>query len=131
MTSEAHSQSAIRLAAAQENCPLWRNNSGACRDTNNRLIRYGLGNDSKKINDVWKSSDLIGPTPLLIQPHHVGRTFGIFTAVEVKAPDWKGVSNDHEQAQLNFIQDVINHGGFAGFCRSDDEYLQLLSRWRS
>lgn len=129
--SESREQSLIRLAAASADCPLWRNNSGAYKDIYGRMIRYGLGNDSKKINEVWKSSDLIGPTPVLILPHHVGRTLGVFTAIEVKHSGWKFNSKDeHEKAQLNFLNDVISYGGFGAFCRSKDEYLEFLNVWR-
>ncbi len=128
--SEANSQSLIRLSAASADCPLWRNNSGACKDVNNRMIRYGLGNDSKNINEVWKSSDLIGITPITIQSHHVGRLLGVFTALEIKHSGWNGVKNDRERAQMNFLNDVISHGGFGAFCRSSEEYVRLLKMWR-
>jgi len=129
MVSEARVQQNIRLAAAQRNAALWRNNNGACRDETNRLIRYGLGNDSKKLNDVWKSSDLIGLTPVQIEPHHVGRTFGVFTACEVKHSDWKWTGATRETAQHAFLIDVARLGGIALFATDESQYTQEIERW--
>lgn len=118
MTREAGVQSAIRLEAARLGFGLWRNNSGACRDTNGRLIRYGLGNDSAKINAVWKSPDLVGIVPVMVTPEMVGTIVGVFLGVEVKHPEWRGVSDAHELAQQNAIDDFRRLGGRAGFARS-------------
>lgn len=127
MTTEAQVQAAIRLESMRRNQPLWRNNSGACTDDVGRLIRYGLGNDSAKLNAVWKSSDLIGITPVRIGFEHVGRTFGVFTAIEVKKPGWKAPSNDRERAQSRFLENVGQLGGFGGFAASIEDYVKCLS----
>ena len=81
MSNEAVIQSQVRLAAAQRGITLWRNQSGACYDETGRLIRYGLANDSAQLNRRMKSSDLIGITPILVEPYHVGRALGVFTAI--------------------------------------------------
>lgn len=128
--SESRVQSELRLYAAKTNNKLFRNNSGALPDQTGRIIRYGLGNDSKALNETYKSSDLIGLTRVLIEPHHVGRIFGVFTASEVKGSDFKGVPrNDRERAQYNFIQDIIRHGGIAGFCSSVEDYSRLIEEY--
>ena len=89
-----------------------RNNSGACRDDKGRMIRYGLGNDSPRINEHFKSSDLIGIWPVMVTPDMVGRTLGVFFAVECKAPGWKLRPSDKRgQAQQKFGQWVQSHGG--------------------
>lgn len=112
MSSEAATQQLIRLEAARRGTPLLRNNSGACMDSTGRMIRYGLGNDSGKINEVFKSSDLIGICPVVITPEMVGRTIGMFLAVEVKAPGWKFRESDKRAvAQKNFGDWVTAHGG--------------------
>jgi hypothetical protein len=127
MTSEATLQGTLRLAAAAHGHTLWRNNNGACLDKTGRMIRYGLGNDSKKLNEAWKSSDLIGITRFTIGPEHVGTTVGIFTAVEVKAPDWHMTPGDKRaRAQLAFIDTVRKAGGIGLFATSLDDYESIF-----
>lgn len=135
--SESAVQADIRLAASREfRAPLWRNNNGAATmideqdpDGTGRYVRFGLGNDSAKLNKAWKSSDLIGITPVQILPHHVGRTFGVFTAVEVKKPDWHLVPSDKRgHAQQNFMNSVASFGGFAGFAQSVDDMRRIVTQ---
>lgn len=128
-TSEAPAQAQLRLRANDFDGYLWRNNNGACvdaNDANGRVIRYGLGNDSKKINDVRKSSDLIGIMPIVIQPRHVGRTFGLFTAIEVKPPNWTAPRNDRERAQAAFLTIINSCGGMGAFATHEDHLRQTL-----
>lgn len=122
-------QSEIRLEGPKLNCILLRNNSGAAKDSTGRVIRYGLGNDSKKINERFKSGDLIGITTIVITPDMVGKSIGVFTAVEVKKENWKYSENDkRENAQKNFIDWVLAHGGFAGFANSIDSFKKILNK---
>lgn len=114
--SEAAVQAELQLEAPKHGGALWRNNSGACIDNEGRQVRYGLGNTSAKLNGHFKSSDLIGITPV----EHAGRIFGVFTAIEVKEPGWKGPrkSNEREQAQNNFLTAVRAMGGIGRFAQS-------------
>lgn len=112
---EAVAQYHVRLAAARRGDYLWRNNVGACRDQSGRMIRYGLANDSERINRVIKSSDLIGFTRVTIAPEHVGRTVAQFTAYEIKRPGWHYAGTEREVAQLAFINLVNANGGRAKF----------------
>jgi hypothetical protein len=114
--SESHVQTTIRLAAARAGIYLWRNNSGAARDETGRVIRYGLGNDSKKINDLFKSPDLCGIGP-----------DGRFVGIECKPSDWRGPKTAHEQAQFRFLATIISAGGIAGFARSAEDFHALLA----
>lgn len=105
----------------------WRNQSGACYDDTGRLIRFGLGNDSAALNKVYKSSDQIGIVPVLIQPHHVGRTFGVFVALEDKRRGWHLTPGDKRgQAQLNFMQHVQSCGGIVGFVTEPEQVRQYI-----
>jgi hypothetical protein len=126
--SETTTQQLIRLDAAETpGVTLWRNNSGACRDETGRLIRYGLGNDSKKVNDHIKSSDLIGFQEVRITPSMVGCKLAVFTAVEVKPLSWSYRQSDaRATAQLRFLHHVLEHGGRAGFARSVQEFRGIL-----
>ena len=116
-SSEARTQSDLRLAAAQAGFALWRNNNGACCDDTGRMIRYGVGNDSQKLNAVWKSSDLIGIGP-----------GGRFVACEVKRPDWTKPENERDRAQLAFIGQVNALGGIGFFATHKDHYHEALRR---
>lgn len=129
MKTEGQVQQHIRLDAVKVGTTLWRNNNGACLDDTGRLIRYGLGNDSEKINKVIKSSDLIGITPILITPDMVGQVVGVFTAIEVKRESWNPhMLTDREEAQLNFINHVIQKGGYGGFATSPEQFRRIVRR---
>jgi len=83
--SEAAVQTKIRLEASRKGCRVWRNNVGATMDENGNFIRYGLCNDSKQMNTVIKSSDLIGIRPVRIESTHVGQVIGQFPSQEPHA----------------------------------------------
>lgn len=117
--SEGAIQNRIRLEASKKGLRLFRNNVGACMDENGNFIRYGLANDSKKMNDLIKSSDLIGIRPVVIQQHHVGQTIGQFVAREVKAGNWSYTGTAREEAQLRFLELVASLGGDAAFANSE------------
>lgn len=129
MISEDEIQQRIRLEAPKHDITLWRNNSGVLPNINGTPVRYGLGNDSKKLNDNFKSSDLIGFTPVLITPEMVGRTVAVFTAIEVKSESLKNRKLDKRAiAQTNFITFILKKGGFAGLVHSVDEFLKVVRR---
>ena len=112
---EAVVQQAVRLRACQEGVRLWRNNVGACQDATGRQIRYGLGNDSSKINKHIKSSDLIGITPVTVTPADIGRTLGVFTSIECKHSGWRYSGTERELAQLAWLELVAAMGGIGRF----------------
>lgn len=101
----------IRAEASKYGLAMWRNNSGVLRNEENIPIRFGLGNVSKKINKVWKSSDLIG----------VG-FYGRIVFCEVKPPAWKKPQNEHERAQLAALMQVNALGGIGFFATSVHDY---------
>jgi hypothetical protein len=131
--SESRIQREIRLKTNETYGLLLRNNSGVAREITTkggvRDVRYGLGNTSAKLNKIIKSSDLIGITPLVIQEKHVGRVWGVFTAIETKNSKWKGPANEKEFAQLHFL-DVIQHrGGIATFATKPEDYNFIISKF--
>ena len=107
-------QHLIQIEAAKIGMILLRNNSGCLRDVTGREVRFGLGNDSKRVNEVRKSSDLIG------------WRHGRFCAVECKAPGWRYRAKGREVAQLNFINAVLRDGGFACFATSWQDVYEAL-----
>lgn len=128
-TEESDIEQIINMFAPTQNCILMRNNSGALPDENGRPVRYGLGNISKQMNEVLKSSDEIGMTSVIITPEMVGQKIAVFTAVECKKPGWKFNPKDkRESAQKNFIDMVLNAGGYAGFASCVDEFVKIIRR---
>jgi hypothetical protein len=107
-----------RLYAAKLGWRLWRNNVGAYDEKNppSPGSRWGVGNESAKVNKHIKSSDFIGIRPIKIGPEHVGTTIGQFVAIETKRPFWNyNPNNKREQAQLKFIELINSLGGHARF----------------
>ena len=121
--SEAGVSSRIRLAEAEAGARLWRNNLGAVQTDDGRHIRYGLCNESAKINRHVKSSDFIGIKPRLIQAADVGTVIGQFYAIEVKAANWHYSGDEHEQAQFAFLTLVNSLGGIGKFS-TGTEYIK-------
>lgn len=135
--SESAIQNQTRLLAAQVfNSAMYRNNVGAGVIVNEygveSHVRWGLANDSKALNKVVKSSDLIGVTPVVIQQHHVGQTVGVFTALELKHQGWtfpnptNKKEYDRACAQQKFIDIVRNAGGFAGFVTQPHDIFGII-----
>lgn len=113
--SETHVQACVRLEVERWGGTTWRNNSGACVDATGRQVRYGLANDSAKLNAKFKSSDLIGIAP-----------GGRFLAVECKPRGWRYMSTDRERAQLAFITRVNELGGIAGFATCVHDVARMV-----
>lgn len=126
--NEAAVQARIRLEASSAGARLWRNNVGATMDDRGNFIRYGLANDSKQMNEVIKSSDLVGIRPVLIQPQHVGSIIGQFICREVKEPSWRYTGTKREQAQLKFLELIISLGGDACFATGRGTIDNLVTK---
>lgn len=124
--SEAWAQQQARFDIAKQGAMSFRNNVGATpakvpvtcpacgfRHTLKQTpIRYGLANDSQKLNKSIKSSDLILAIPRVITPQMVGTTIAQFGVVECKRPGWK---YSDEVEQLAWLELIFSIGGFAKF----------------
>lgn len=105
VTSEAAVQQQVRLEAAERNILLFRNNVGVLPNPEaGHPVRFGLANDSKQLNERFKSGDLIG-----LRPN------GQFVSREIKAGNWRYTGTEREVAQLAWIKLIQAHGGDAGF----------------
>ena len=112
----------VRLAAAQRNTPLWRNNCGGFYDNTGRFIRYGLGSDAQ-----LASSACIGIRPVLLTPDMIGQVLGVFTAVEMKKEGFKFNKNDKHLLKQKFFIDIVKqYGGFAGFASSVEDFYRII-----
>lgn len=117
--SETAVQTRVRLEASIKGCRLWRNNVGAVHTAEGSFIRYGIANDSKKMNESIKSHDLIGIRPIRIKSHHVGRVIGQFLSREIKPENWQYSGSKREMAQLKFLELVLSLGGDAAFANKE------------
>lgn len=132
--SEAWAQQQIRIKVAKAGGAIWRNNVGATKAKEDHTcprcsfkfevakppLRYGLCNDSVKLNNQFKSADLIGIMPVLIKPEHVGRKIGMFISYEAKKPGWTYNPKDaHTAAQANWAALVGRFHGYATFSEGE------------
>jgi hypothetical protein len=112
ITTETGALNSVRIEASEKGLRLWRNNRGAGKDEYGNFIRWGLANESKAVNEVLKSSDLIGIRPITLSN---GAVIGQFVAREMKKPGWKFTGSKEEIAQLNFLRLIASLGGDAQF----------------
>jgi hypothetical protein len=104
-------QNAIRIEHGSGPARLWRNNTGALKDAQGRLVRYGL---------CPGSSDLIGLRTRVITEADLGHRFAQFVAIEVK--DQGRLTTEQER----FIAMVQQAGGLAGVARSPEDARAIL-----
>lgn len=117
MSSEKPEQSKTVIRAFELGFSLWRNNNGVLTDKNGTPVRFGLGNDSKKINKVWKSPDYVGIGP-----------GGRFMGIEFKPKTWVRPMNEHEEAQKACLDDINRRGGIGLFITSVEEFENWMER---
>lgn len=130
-TPEGRASQVVALRASAWGSRLFRNNSGVLPDPNTgRPVRFGLGNESARINKEMKSSDYIGWTSVVITPEMVGKTVAVVTALEAKAVGFKPKheyrDGSREKAQNKFMQLIISAGGIAGFCWDEQSVDQII-----
>lgn len=119
MMNEEAVKNRVRLEAANIGIRLWRNNVGAMHTDDGRFIRFGLANDSKAVNELIKSGDLIGIKPVMITVEMIGKTIGQFISREVKRSNWRYAGTPREQAQLRWIELINSLGGDACFVNTE------------
>jgi len=102
----------VMMEASKLGLRVWRNNTGALRDQDGRLVRYGL---------CVGSSDLIGLIPVTITPDMIGQTLAVFTAIEVKAP---GKKPTEEQAK--FLAAIRKNKGIALLIDDEKKLKSML-----
>jgi hypothetical protein len=110
-SDEQRIQNDIRLEFGSGPARLWRNNTGALKDSTGRLVRYGL---------CQGSSDIIGLRTRVITENDLGHRFAQFVAIEVKD---RGRPTAEQEA---FIQMVLQAGGLAGVAHSVEDARAIL-----
>jgi len=119
--TEAWAQQQARFSAARQGALAWRNNVGAtptkCPSCGikQQPIRYGLANDSMKLNAEIKSGDLILAIPRAITPAMVGTTIAQFGSIESKRPGWRYTGRGQESGQAAWAALIQSVGGYAAF----------------
>lgn len=91
---------------------IWRNQVGVAEYPGGIRVPYGL---------TKGAADLIGIRSLVITGEHIGRTIGVFTAVEVKTPTGRLTT-----LQERFLALVTKRGGIAVCSRSVHDAVQAL-----
>ena len=117
--NETSIQNKIRLAVSRHGGALaLRNNTGLFKTFDGRTVQAGMGKGT---------SDLIGIVSHVVTPADIGRTVGVFLAMEVKTDI--GRARIEQSAFLTRIADL---GGLGGIVRSDDDAISLLAeKWAS
>lgn len=128
--SEDEVDQLVQLAAAKHGILLMRNNSGALKNENGTPVRFGLHNISPEQNEKFKSSDRIAIMPITITPEMVGKTVGVFVAVEMKKSPWEYTGKDREEGQKNFIDYINARGGVAFFCESVETFNNAIDTFK-
>lgn len=112
--SEAPVVKNCMLEASRNNLRLFRNNRGQFYTMDKkRIVRAGL--------EAPGASDLIGVTPVIVTQEMVGMCMGLFTAAEVKEPDWKYTGTEHEEEQDNFHVQIRKLGGIGFFINNHSD----------
>lgn len=118
MKPESQIQNELKLEYIDLNGRAYRNNSGVLNNEDGVPVRYGLGNESKRINNVRKSSDLVGFLPVVITQAMVGHTVAVLTVTEAKKEGWRYTAIEDERAQKAFIDIIVKYGGIGCFAQS-------------
>lgn len=103
----------IWLAVSRAGARLWRNNVGALEDKHGQWVRFGVGGKG--------GSDYIGFMPVKIEQRHVGKTFAVFTALEVK-----GSGTTITDDQIQYVELVRKAGGIAGIAFGPEEAITII-----
>jgi hypothetical protein len=111
---ETNIQQRIRIAlGTREDVRLFRNQVGQLPDPRTgRPVQFGLARGS---------ADIVGWKTKVITEDDLGKSYAIFTSIEVKTPKGKATPS-----QNSWLECVRNAGGIAGIARSVDDALQIL-----
>ncbi|CAH9015195.1 putative holliday junction resolvase [Vibrio phage 142E35-1] len=134
VTPEAKATVNVRARASDWGMKMFRNNSGMLTNPDTGVpVRFGLGNESAKLNKELKSGDLVGFSEITVTPEMVGKKIAVFTNIEVKSLGFiiKDVYNpkSREYAQNEFNKLVTNANGIAGFASSAQDVDDMVNAW--
>ena len=117
MRSEADIQANVRLRLSEMRAGVYlRYQVGTFLTMDGRMVKIG----------ETGVSDLIGCTPHIVRPEDVGKTIGVFTALETKKVK-DSTDKERKKKQGNFINLVRSLGGIAGIVRSEEDAVKLVT----
>ena len=118
---ESHIQANIRLRLSEIRAGLFlRYNVGTFLTMDGRMVSIGEPG----------VSDLIGIVPHVVTSEDVGRTIGVFTAIETKQVK-DHTAKKRKESQGNFIRRVRELGGLASIARSVEDAEGLVTqKWK-
>ena len=116
--SEKRVEQEIQLSLSKVKTITFRNAVGVGYTKDGSMFNYGL---------CKGSSDLIGITPVTITEDMVGKTIGVFTAIEIKKSRTGYKASD---IQKRFIDMVNNNGGIAGVAYDTKSALDLVNKYK-
>jgi len=124
MTTEKDIEKKIIVSVQNAGSIVFKNNVGYAQKTDPNTgkkywIRFGL---------CEGSSDLIGITPVTITQGMVGKTVGVFTAIEVKKDVNKSYDKHRMETQQRFIDFINRNGGFAFKSDDPDKALKQVEK---
>lgn len=133
---ESTIQREIRLKMSEEKCPFFRNNVGTGW-AGSKVVHHGNGSvtviNARPLHAglCVGSSDLIGIIPHTVTQEDVGKTFGIFTALETKQVK-DNTEKKRKESQGNFLRRVNELGGLGAVVRSaEDAESVVREKWDS
>lgn len=100
------------------------------------FLRYQVGTfltmDGRPVKiGVVGASDLIGIVPHVVTAEDVGKTIGVFCAIETKQAKDK-TDAERKKKQKAFHMVVLSFGGIAGIARSvSDAVAMVTEKWKS
>lgn len=100
------------------------------------FLRYQVGTfltmDGRPVNiGVPGASDLIGIVPHVVTADDVGKTIGVFCAIETKQKK-DNTDAERKKKQKAFHMVVLSFGGIAGIARSvADAVAMVTEKWKS
>lgn len=90
-----------------------------------RPVTLGFGYADGK--PVVGTPDLCGWTPVKITSEMVGKTLPVFTGIETKASN----GGHKREGQINFVAQLQQSGGIAGFAASARQAVDIVEAWKS
>lgn len=124
MTTEKDIEKKIIVSVQNAGSIVFKNNVGYAEKTDPTTgkkywIRFGL---------CEGSSDLIGITPVTVTEGMIGKTIGVFTAIEVKKDVNKKYDKHRMETQQRFIDFINRNGGFAFKADDPDKALKQVEK---
>lgn len=126
----------IQIAASRAGARLFRNHVGMAWQVTSEAPKNWQPPKGfmrpVKIGLQTGSGDEIGWAPYVVREWDVGKTFAIFTSLEIKPPDWRETPKWSEGPQRQWLEVVRQAGGIAYVVQTPENVAAMLAdgpRW--